>query len=109
MVKADEKFGRADWVDLFHFITYLEDHYGCSVELHFARNEDDPRNALLCITVVGNCKRHRTPVTYDYASCEIAYNSLSRVSSVAIELFYELLERLDGGCSWCQAEQATVR
>lgn len=104
MVKSDERGREHSFIEVFHWIQYLENHYGTQVELHFSRNEDDNRNAVLCITAVGNCKCHRTRLTYDYSSIEVAYNSLQRVPQLADKLFYELNERLDGSCDECRGK-----
>ncbi len=101
MVKSDEKGVGPSFVDHFHYIQYLEKHYGAQVELHFTCNEDDPRNALLCLTSVRSCRHCRTGFAYDYTSQEVAYDSLSRVPSMAFQLFLELNERLDAELAIC--------
>lgn len=103
-----EKQAEIQWVDIIWTMNYVEEHYGGIPECHISTNEDDTRNALLCITCPRGCKLHPDAVGVAFTSREVPYSQLHRVLWVLHDMFYELIEELDGACPACLAAAAKL-
>ena len=101
MVKQAEKYRATSFVELARFMWYLEDRYGAIAEMHISSDEDDTLDALLCITCVGCCKVHRNPRHNTFSSRKVAYKDLHRVPEVLLEMFYDIIDQIDGKCPEC--------
>lgn len=90
-----------NWIDIVAQIRYVEEHYGGTPEVHITTDEDDTRDALLCITCPRGCKSHPDAVGVAFTSCKVPYKKLHRLQQILFHQFYELIEQLDGACPRC--------
>jgi heterodisulfide reductase subunit C len=107
MVKQTEKHRDVSFVELVRFMSYLEEKYGAVAEMHISSDEDDSLDALLCITCVGCCPVHRNPRHNTFSSRKVPYKELHKVPEVLLDMFYDILDQIDGKCPECLEIAAT--
>lgn len=108
MAKPTEQYRDISFLELVGYLRHLEQTYGAIAEIHVSTDEDDPRNALLCITCVGCYKLHPNPRYNTFAARKVANSRLSLVPAVLLDMLYEIDAQIEGQCPQCLAAVALL-
>lgn len=85
----------ASFIEAYHMIKYIQEHYDVECEVHFAMEETQPRTPVLCITGVGRCWYCRQGRVFHWWDIEVPYEKLQKLPELLQGAFFSVVEELD--------------
>jgi hypothetical protein len=109
MTSVSDRGREPDFIDVIGFMNYWEDHYHGTIKMVVENARDGGTHAVLCCHANYFCGSdyHQRHFVTLYAPLQ--GEVLRNLPRYALDLFYEALEKADGGCAGCRAMHGLPR
>lgn len=101
MPKVSETLRDVTFIDIFHCMEYLQDHYNATTQITYEKGEAPRKHSVLHVETVARCGVPRHPPVVVRRETILDYQMLPRLPAILLGELYDIIERLDGICPHC--------